>query len=77
MRLAWSIHDRKLADALFYGMAYSGFTLIPDRKAKGKIWSLIELGGPLIAYHGLTTRRGGFVELKLSDVSQMLRKDSR
>lgn len=71
------IHDRKLADALFYGMAYSGFTLIPDRKAKGKIWSLIELGGPLIAYHGLTTRRGGFVELKLSDVSQMLRKDSR
>lgn len=71
------IHDRKLADALFYGMAYSGFTLIPDRKAKGKIWSLIELGGPLIAYHGLTTRRGGFVEMKLSDVSQMLRKESR
>lgn len=70
------VDDRKLADALFYGMAYSAFTLIPDRKAKGKVWSLIELGGPMIAYHGLTTRRGGFVEVKLSDVSDMLRKES-
>ena len=70
------VGDRKLADALFYGMAYSAFTLIPDRRAMGKVWSLIELGGPMIAYHGLTTRRGGFVEMKLSNVSEMLRKES-
>lgn len=69
------VDDKPLANALFYGMAYSAFTLIPGRKAKGKVWSLIELGGPLIAHHGLTTRRGGFVEMTLPKLSALLSKE--
>ncbi len=71
------IHNRALADTLFYGMAYSAFTLIPGRKAKDKVWSLVELGGATIAFHGLTTRRGGFVPMKLPELAALLGEGAR
>ena len=66
------IGHHALAEALFFGMAYCAFTLIPGRKAKGKLWTVIELGGPVIAAHGLTTRRGGFIPISLGDLKGML-----
>ena len=51
----------KLVEALRYGIGYNAFTLIPGRRAKGKLWTVLELSGPVIAAYGLTTRRGGFV----------------
>lgn len=70
------IEHRALADALFYGMAYSAFVLIPGRKTKSKVWTIVELGGPVIAARGLTTRRGGFVPMPLADVSALLEAEA-
>ena len=68
------IEHPALAEALFFGMAYSAFTLIPERKAKGKHWTVIELGGPVIAAYGLTTRRGGFIPISLTDLKGLLQE---
>jgi hypothetical protein len=62
----------KLAEALRFGTGYSAFTLIPGRKTKGKIWTLLELGGPVIAAYGLTPRRGGFVPIQIQTLAEMI-----
>lgn len=66
----------KLAEALRFGIGYSAFTLIPGRKTKGKFWTLLELGGPLIAAYGLTPRRGGFIPTQLKTLADMIDGES-
>lgn len=61
-----------LARVLQFGVAYNAFALLPNHGAKKKLWCLIELGGVLLLHHGLTLRRGGFIERQTDDLVRML-----
>lgn len=58
----------ELARVLKYGAAYSVFTLVRDYGTKGQDWCLIELSGTLSLAHGLTLKRGGFLERRVDDL---------
>lgn len=62
----------KLVETLRFGVGYNAFTLIHGRKTKGKIWTILELSGPIIAFNGLTPRRGGFVPITLANLADLL-----
>jgi hypothetical protein len=53
---------------LKYGVAYNAFAVRQNRIVKGREWTIVELGGPLVLKHGLTMSRGGFVERSLRDL---------
>ncbi len=57
-----------LAQILQYAFAYNAITLQSNYGQGGKLWCLIELGGPVVLRYGLTFRRGGFLECQLSDL---------
>ena len=61
-----------LARVLQFGVAYNSFMLVPNHGTKKKIWCLVELGGTLLLYHGLTLRRGGFLERRSDDLLKLL-----
>ena len=61
-----------LAQVLQFGVAYNAFVLVPNYSAKKRPWCLIELGGALLLHHGLTLRRGGFLERRTDDLVRLL-----
>ena len=61
-----------LAQVLQFGIAYNAFVLVPNHGTKRRHWCLIELGGVLLLHHGLTLRRGGFLERRTSDLVHLL-----
>lgn len=61
-----------LARVLQFGVAYNSFMLVPNHGTKKKIWCLVELGGTLLLHHGLTLRRGGFLERRSDDLLKLL-----
>ncbi|KQN75046.1 hypothetical protein [Devosia sp. Leaf64] len=65
----------KLLSVLKYGVAYNAISILPDRTIKGRPWTLIELGGPLVLMHGLPLRRGGTVHKTLKELQLSIRGD--
>ena len=62
----------RLAQVLKFGIAYNAFVLAPNHSTKNRLWCLIEIGGMLLLHHGLTLKRGGFLERSTDDLLQLL-----
>ena len=62
----------RLAQVLQFGVAYNAFTLVRNHRTKGRDWCLVELGGLLLVHHGLTLKRGGFLQGAVDDLVRLL-----
>lgn len=62
----------ELARVIQYGTAYNVFSLVRDYGTKGQDWCLIELSGTVSLAHGLTLKRGGFLERRVDDLREAI-----
>lgn len=62
----------QLARVLQFGMAYNAFALVPGHRTKKRLWCLVQLGGVLLLQHGLTLKRGGFLERRADDLVRIM-----
>lgn len=58
----------ELSDVLKYAIAYAAIVAVRDYGQGGKSWCLLELSGPVCLKYGLTLKRGGFLERRVSDL---------
>jgi hypothetical protein len=58
----------ELSYALKYAIAYAAIVAVRDYGQGGKSWCLLELSGPVCLKYGLTLKRGGFLERRVSDL---------
>lgn len=66
----------ELAQVLKFGAAYNALTIVPQHQTKGKTWCLVEVGGMVSLAHGLTLKRGGFIESSVRELSALARETS-
>jgi hypothetical protein len=63
---------QELADVLKYAIAYSGLVAVRNYGQGGKLWCLLELPGPACLKHGLTLKRGGFLEWRTEEIAEIV-----
>ncbi|KQX38204.1 hypothetical protein ASD04_11330 [Devosia sp. Root436] len=63
----------KLLSVLKYGVAYNAISILTKRSIKNRLWTILELGGPLVLMHGLPLRRGGTVHKTLKELQASMR----
>jgi hypothetical protein len=61
-----------LARVLQFAVAYNALLVVAHAECKGKQWCLLELGGPICLAHGLSLKRGGFLEGTAAGLSSIL-----
>ncbi len=61
-----------LARVLQFAVAYNAVLLVPNYKQGSKLWCLLELGGMVILFHGLSLKRGGFIEGDARELAAMI-----
>ncbi|MCS7466291.1 hypothetical protein NZK35_06330 [Stieleria sp. ICT_E10.1] len=66
-----------LATVLQFAIAYNAVSLVPHHSCKSKSWCLLELGGMVLLKHGLTLKRGGFIESNADELSTLLTEPKR
>lgn len=65
----------RLADVLKYGVGYNAIQLKQDHGTKHTNWCLVELGGVAILSHGLSFRRGNFLERSPQELARLIEGD--
>ena len=67
-----------LARVLQFAVAHNAVSLVPNypQGGNGREWCLIEVCGPAALVHGLTLRRGGFVEGDLEKLTELVGETS-
>lgn len=62
------------ARVLQFAVAYNAVLVVPRYECKGKEWCLLEMGGTVCLAHGLTLKRGGFLEGNGADLAAILQE---
>jgi hypothetical protein len=66
----------QLAEVLKYAVGYNAVHIKRDHSTKHELWCLIELGGVALIRHGLSFRRGNFLERDVDALNSMLTRDT-
>ena len=64
--------NSELASVLQFAVAYNAILVVPQYECKNKEWCVLEMGGPVCLAHGLTLKRGGFLEGTTEELATLL-----